>query len=66
MTYFRRCDVVNAHMNLCYRDPRNPDNTRFEDDAPYNPEKNCFCDNCFYGRTALANRIIELEEETKP
>lgn len=55
---------------LCCYDPRNPDNTLEYLDGSYenykNAEGECFCDNCFYGRSKLANHIIELYEGFKP
>lgn len=43
---------------LCYYDPRNPD---------YNGEEKgdgkCYCDNCFYGRTVLANELLKLTDK---
>jgi len=54
--------------NLCYKDPRNPlfetiygwmmDDP--EEETP-TPRENCACDNCFYGRDALAQEIIRLK-----
>jgi len=47
---------------LCVYDLRNPDNTIFaediEDGTYTGPKKDCKCDNCFYGRTRLANLLI--------
>ena len=59
-------------QNLCNYDLRNPDGVNFNDWIEKEMElktvietkegtARCFCDNCFYGRTALANRIIELK-----
>ena len=49
--------------NLCYYDRRNPLSVNHvdEDDSPYDKTKKCSCDNCFYGRTKLANHIIDSE-----
>jgi len=48
--------------NLCYYDKRNPDgdfvNTG-ENNKKLDP---CYCDNCFYGRTELAEEIIRLRK----
>ena len=45
--------------NLCIRDPRNPD---YEDAYPdrdaLEPMDNCFCDNCFEGRSKLAVELL--------
>ena len=48
------------HENLCYYDPRYPGNEDKEEEDLVKP-KECFCDNCFYGRTPLAEYIIELK-----
>ncbi len=45
--------------NLCYHDSRNPNNYELEEDDKYHTKKKCNCDNCFYGRTRLANLIVE-------
>lgn len=47
--------------NLCSYNPRNPDY-----DEEFAPAKDlCFCDNCFYGRTKLAEEILNLKEIIK-
>ncbi len=51
--------------NLCYYDERNPDNildALYDKDEleAYRTQKTCYCDNCFYRRTPLAEYIIEL------
>lgn len=51
--------------NLCYYDPRNPDSIKQdieerEQQAKIKAEKECFCDNCFYRRTELAEEILRL------
>lgn len=53
---------MNPYENLCYNDPRNPMFSDLGDDAP-EPRKGCFCDNCFYGRDAMALEIIALRAE---
>jgi len=40
---------------LCYYDKRHPD---FEQGDGKKTE-NCFCDNCFYGRTEMAEALLE-------
>jgi len=50
---------------LCVRDPRYP---LFEELYPDDeeipvPRTNCYCDNCFYGRDALALEILRLRSE---
>ena len=44
--------------SLCSYDKRNPDYN--EESGPQ--KKNCFCDNCFYGRTWLAEKLLEIVE----
>lgn len=53
---------------LCYYDLRNPNGAK-EDmseeeikelELTTKARKNCGCDNCFYGRTELAEEIIKL------
>jgi len=46
---------------LCYYDIRNPNN--ISEDKHSNKE--CYCDNCFYGRTQLAEEILKYIELTK-
>jgi hypothetical protein len=53
---------------LCYYDTRNPD-FQIKEEYGYDkeevdatgefPKKDCACDNCFYGRAKLADRIIK-------
>ena len=52
---------MNPYENLCYNDPRNPMFSDLGDDAP-EPRKGCFCDNCFYGRDAMALVILSYQE----
>jgi len=48
---------------LCVYDSRNPYNIREQVDAENIPDGNCWCDNCFYGRTKLAEEIIKRHEQ---
>lgn len=41
--------------NLCYYDGRNPDYIEGE------KKEECYCDNCFYGRTQLAEELLKLK-----
>ncbi len=41
---------------LCYYDRRNPDHDYVEE----LPKKHCTCDNCFYGRAKLTEKLIEI------
>lgn len=43
---------------LCIYDERNPDNVLDEDCDPHRDPRDCFCDNCFYGRSHLANQLL--------
>ena len=44
--------------DLCVYDPRSPYFTELLD----KPEsKDCYCDNCFYGRSKLAIEILKLK-----
>lgn len=52
---------MDPNESLCINDPRNPYfNDYGEDNVP--PRENCACDNCFYGRDAMALEIIRLRE----
>lgn len=47
--------------NLCYKDLRNPDATVDGETAKEIAENNtdCYCDNCFSGKTALAEELLK-------
>jgi len=54
---------------LCYHDKRNPNYIRDESEDTVNVYeeglghvKQCFCDNCFYGRTKLAEYILTIKQ----
>lgn len=49
--------------NLCYYDKRNPDCTMDEEDIAERKQRKpkCSCDNCYYGRTELAEEILKLK-----
>jgi len=54
--------------NLCYYDERNPDNglefiSEKEEFLKDHNKYTCFCDNCFRGKTKLAEYILKLQEE---
>lgn len=49
-------DLEQIKEKLCYNDERNPYYLNGE------PSNNCFCDNCFYGRTQLAEEILRLRK----
>ena len=53
---------------LCYYDTRNPDNVAIygmteeeikEEGYGEHKKENCSCDNCFYGRTKLAEELLK-------
>jgi hypothetical protein len=60
--------IKEVSTRLCYYDLRNPDGIKEamseeeikELELTTKARKNCNCDNCFYGRTKLAEEIIKL------
>ena len=56
--------TMNPYKSLCYYDERNPDRypSLDEDDQREPREPGCACDNCFYGRDALALEVIRLRK----
>jgi hypothetical protein len=46
---------------LCYYDVRNPNNLA----DFYAKDPQCYCDNCFYGRTRLTLQLLEMEKQHK-
>ena len=46
--------------SLCYWDSRNPEGVGVEDEGEREEVIECHCDNCFYGRTQLAEELIKL------
>jgi hypothetical protein len=58
-------ELIKVLENLCYYDKRNPDCTI--DDEEIAERKTikikCSCDNCFYGRTELAEEILKLKNQ---
>jgi hypothetical protein len=55
-------DEQEIKANLCVYDSRNPDSHDLREvlgnDIP-KKEKGCACDNCFYGRTYLAEELLK-------
>lgn len=46
---------------LCYHDPRNPECViDYDTMQPYPKSDPCYCDNCFRGKTKLAEYILKL------
>lgn len=58
-------NLTEVKLRLCIHDERNPNReTCYDDDPELKPDRdNCFCDNCFYGRDALARFILERIQE---
>lgn len=70
-------EIKEVYSKLCYYDLRNiegmsvykdnPDDYGIDKEEFINlgnfAKKDCACDNCFYGRTKLAEFIIELIED---
>lgn len=54
---------MNIYEHLCRYDPRNPNYSEPIDTEDFfnEPRTDCSCDNCFYGRDALAVKVLELE-----
>ncbi len=60
---------------LCYYDSRNPNTivnleNLSQEELSYNQvegedfaNKDCSCDNCFYGKTKLANELVKMYEK---
>lgn len=57
-------ELAEILSNLCYYDKRNPD-CDTEDENHVSGQGKCYCDNCFYGRTKMAEEILRLREITK-
>ena len=57
-------NIEEIKERLCYYDERHPDNQlEFKEvnpDFDKSDSGDCFCDNCFYRRTELANIILKL------
>jgi len=51
-------NLTEIKLNLCIYDNRNP-NCDLEETASI--IEDCYCDNCFYGRTKLADQYLELQ-----
>lgn len=56
---------MNPFEQLCYRDPRNPmfKDIYGDEETPPTPRVDCACDNCFYGKDALALEIIRMQHQ---
>lgn len=63
--------IEDVASNLCHYDTRNPDGVISyltedeikEEGLTTKAKDDCFCDNCHYGRTKLAEHIIKLNDE---
>lgn len=53
---------MDPYEKLCTKDPRYPmfNNIHGDEDEKPTPRQGCACDNCFYGRDAMALEIIRL------
>jgi hypothetical protein len=65
MTYWRRRDMNKLYRSLCSRDKRSPGYLDLFPPDEYEesevvPRKNCYCENCYYGRDRLAGIAIDL------
>jgi len=49
------------YENLCVKDCRSPYFVEDEYDNIEPRSKDCYCDNCFYGRDKLAMEILRLK-----
>ena len=47
---------------LCVHNKRNPDYIPYDEDDESIKPKDCGCDNCFYGRTILSEKILQLNQ----
>ena len=54
-----------VYTKLCVYDKRNPDYLLYDEDDLTKQPKKCSCDNCFYGRTKMANFIIQSLQQPK-
>ena len=52
--------TIEMMQNLCYHDLRNPDRYKGDDEKP---TPDCKCDNCFYGRTELAEELLKQQAQ---
>lgn len=53
-------ETIDILSNLCYYDKRNPDNC--SDIQLDGRAQNCYCDNCFYRRTDMAEHILKTND----
>lgn len=62
----KKSDIL---TRLCYYDERNPDGTKDIEEIQFAKKEikrgaQCGCDNCFYGRTAMAEDILDHISKT--
>jgi hypothetical protein len=61
---------LNVIGDLCYYDERNDNGLDVGDDIEYYKDrtktKECYCDNCFTGRTHYAMLIMDIKSRLKP
>lgn len=59
--------LENIKENLCYNDSRNPDSTIDIETTERNiVDKECYCDNCFRGKTILAEELLKYYHMVNP
>lgn len=51
--------IEEINSKLCYYDPRNPNRVVLDEYPPF-PDPGYSCDNCFYGRTRLAEELLRV------
>lgn len=47
---------------LCVYDKRNPNYIPYDEDDESRKPTDCSCDNCFYGRKILAEKLLQLNQ----
>ena len=59
--------IKTIESKLCYYDKRNPDGhySFVRDPETIVKPDPCYCDNCFNGRTQLAEELLKMYDETK-
>ena len=60
MTNSEKMKTIEILRNLCIYDKRNPDRHKGDEEKP---TPDCKCDNCFYGRTGLAEELLKQQAQ---
>lgn len=55
-----------VYSRLCVYDKRNPDYLPYDEDDLTKKPTNCICDNCFYGRTKIADFVMQQFKKELP